>query len=236
MMQSQPSRLSLCWSPRLAALLLCAMFVAAVSPRFCRAQAGSNPHLLSRTRYTIQAGDRIEVNFRYTPELNETVTVQPDGYITLEPTGDLKVGQLTVAQATSLIAQRSSAHLKDPKVTLTLKEFHKPFYVVAGEVKHPGRYDMDNPTTAYQAYLSAGGPEADAQASQVLVFRRLNAENDEVRVLDLHKMRKARDLEHDLMLEPGDMILVPHDRISKIDRIIKASNIGLYFNPTSLGL
>jgi polysaccharide biosynthesis/export protein len=198
------------------------------------AQSSHDPRLVTRQRYTIESGDKFEVAYRYTPELNQTVTVEPDGFINLDPTGEIKVTGLTLEQATDLITQRASKRLHQPKVTLTLKEFHKPYYVVAGEVKRPGRYDMDEPTTALQAILSAGGMDAAAQTSQVIVFRRLNADNDEVHVLDLHNVKKVQDLEHDLMLEPGDMLLVPKDRIAKLDRIIRAANIGLYLNPTQL--
>jgi polysaccharide export outer membrane protein len=170
--------------------------------------------------------------YRYTPELNETVTVEPDGFINLDPTGEIKVAGLTLTQATDLITQSASKRLHDPKITLTLKEFHKPYYVVAGEVTHPGRFDMDEPTTALQAILMAGGMDTAARSSQVIVFRRINQEDDEVHVLNLHKVNKVQDLEHDLMLEPGDMLLVPKDRIAKMDRIIKATNVGLYFSPT----
>ncbi len=199
------------------------------------AQGSHDPRLVTRQRYTIQGGDKFEIAYRYTPELNQTVTVEPDGFINLDPTGEIKVSGLTLTQATELIIQRASKRLHDPKITLTLKEFHKPYYVVAGEVKRPGRYDMDEPTTALQAILSAGGMDAAAQSSQVIVFRRLNTDDDEVHVLDLHKVKKVQDLEHDLMLEPGDMLLVPKDRIAKMDRIIHAANIGLYLNPTQLG-
>ena len=199
------------------------------------AQSVREPHLVSRTRYTIQSGDKFDVDYRYTPELNQTVTVEPDGFINLDSTGEIKVSELTLAEATELITRLASKRLHDPKVTLTLKEFHKPYYVVAGEVKHPGRYDMEERTTALQAILNAGGMDTAARASQVIVFRRLNADDDEVHVLNLHKVNKVEDLEHDLMLEPGDMLLVPRDRIAKIDRIIHATNIGFYFNPAQLG-
>ena len=213
-------------------LALALGFICLVS-NFGRAQSAPAPHLVTRNRYTIEAGDKIEIGFRYTPELNQSVTVQPDGYVSLQSIGDLQVSGLTIGEATDLITQRSAVHLKDPRVTLTLKEFHKPFFVVAGEVGHPGRFDMDQPTTALQAVLEAGGIAAAGRSSQVIVFRRISQENDEVHVLDLHKVKTQRDLEHDMMLEPGDMILVPRDRIAKIDRVIRAANTGLYFNPAN---
>lgn len=199
------------------------------------AHQSDEPHLVTRARYRIQTGDKVDVVYRYTPELNQTVTVEPDGFINLDPTGAIKVSELTLDQATELITRLASKRLHDPKVTLTLKEFHKPYYVVAGEVKHPGRFDMDQPTTALQALLTAGGMDTAARSSQVIVFRRINADDDEVHVLDLHNVKKRSDLEHDLMLEPGDMLLVPRDRIAKMERIIRATNIGLYLNPADMG-
>ncbi len=199
------------------------------------ARQSDEPHLVTRARYKIQAGDKFDVSYRYTPELNQAVTVEPDGFINLDPAGAIKVSGLTLEQATDLITGLASKHLHDPKVTLTLKEFHKPYYVVAGEVTHPGRFDMDQPTTALQAVLMAGGMDTTARSSQVILFRRINADDDEVHVLDLHNIKKRSDLEHDIMLEPGDMLLIPRDRIAKMERIIKATNIGLYLNPAQLG-
>ena len=209
-------------------LLLLSLFLSLKAP----AQTMADPHLVVRDRYRIQAGDQVEVVYRYTPEMNQTVTVQPDGYVILQSVGEVRLSDLTVEQATGLLTQQASVHLKDPRITLTLKELHKPHFVVAGEVRRPGRYDMDEPTTAYQALLTAGGFDVAAKLSQVVVFRRINGDRAEVHMLDLHQMKSHHDLEHDMMLQPGDMILVPKDRIAKMDRIIHATNLGLYFNPT----
>lgn len=207
------------------------LLLSAVSVIPVLSQTAPSPQLVERYRYTIETGDQLAVTFQYTPEFNQIVTVQPDGYVTLEPIGQIKLSELTVAQATALITTRSSVHLKNPKVSLVLKQFHKPFFVVAGAIQRPGRYDMDQPVTALQAVLEAGGMSAEARSAQIIVFRRINADDDEVRVLNFHKMKSQSDLEHDMMLEPGDMILVPRDRLSKLDRIVKAANTGMYFNP-----
>jgi polysaccharide export outer membrane protein len=212
------------------------LFLAAVTASWAQdARLSNEPHLVTRARYKLQPGDRFDVSYRYTPELNQSVTIEPDGYVNLDPTGPIKVSELSVDQATDLITRLANKRLRDPKVTLTLKDFHKPYYVVAGEVNHPGRFDMEQPTTALQAILTAGGMEAAARSSQIILFRHINADDDEVHVLDLHNVKKRSDLEHDLMLQPGDMLLVPRDRIAKMERIIKATNIGLYLNPGDLG-
>src|SRR2546423_10343873 len=89
------------------------------------AQAQTPPKLTTVTeeRYRLQPGDVLEVQFRYSPEFNQTVTVQPDGYITLEIAGDLKIAGFTVNQTREAILRQARTRLQDPVATIMLKEF-----------------------------------------------------------------------------------------------------------------
>jgi polysaccharide export outer membrane protein len=189
------------------------------------------PQLRHRPRYTLRAGDVLELQYRYTPEFNQTVTVLPDGYINLNLVGDVRVSDLTVAQAHDLIVEKASARLNDPELNLILKQFQQPYIVVAGEVNKPGKIDLRENTTAMQAVLLSGGFLPSAQTSQVLLFRKINGDTAEIKVINLGKLRKTSDLEHDLMLESGDMLFVPRDKLERVSRYIKILNIGMYFNP-----
>src|SRR5713226_4018270 len=104
------------------------------------AQQQRPPRLTTVTeeRYRLQPGDVLEVQFRYSPEFNQTVTVQPDGYVSLEIGGDVKVAGMTVEQTRQAILRKASERLQDPVATVILKEFQKPYFVVAGEVSQPG--------------------------------------------------------------------------------------------------
>src|ERR1700746_2849519 len=93
--------------------------------------------LRHRPRYTLRPGDVLELQYRYTPELNQTVTVLPDGYVNLNLVGDVRLNDLTVTQAHDLIVQKVSAKLNDPELNLVLKTFQQPYVVVAGEVGKP---------------------------------------------------------------------------------------------------
>jgi polysaccharide biosynthesis/export protein len=189
------------------------------------------PQLRHRPRYTLRVGDVLELQYRYTPEFNQTVTVLPDGYINLNLVGDIRVSDLTVEQAHDLIVQKASARLNEPELNLILKQFQQPYIVVAGEVNKPGKMDLRDNTTAMQAVLLSGGFLASAQTGQVLLFRKINGDTAEIKVLNLGKLRKTSDLEHDIMLESGDMLFVPRDKLEKVSRYIKVLNIGMYFNP-----
>jgi len=197
------------------------------------AQQPRAPRLTTVTeeRYRLTPGDVLEVQFRYSPEFNQTVTVQPDGYISLEIGGDLKVAGLTVEQTREAILRKANTRLQDPVATIVLKEFQKPYFVIAGEVALPGKIEMRERVTALQAIMLAGGMKEAARSSQVVVFRRINSDTAEVKLLNLKDIRRTSDLENDLTLQPGDMVYVPRDKISKIERFIKLASVAAFMAP-----
>lgn len=202
-------------------------------PAAVLAQVQTPPRLTTVTedRYRLQPGDVFEVQFRYSPEFNQTVTVQPDGYITLEIGGDLKVAGFTIEQTRTAILRQARTRLQDPVATIVLKEFQRPYFVVAGEVGQPGKIEMRERVTAIQAIMLAGGMKETAKSSQVVVFRKINSDTAEVKLLNLKSIRRTSDLENDLTLQPGDMVFVPRDKISKIERFMKLASVAAFMAP-----
>jgi len=202
-------------------------------PMVARAQDQRPPRLTTVTeeRYRLQPSDVLEVSFRYSPEFNQTVTVQPDGYISLEISGDLKVAGTTVEEARRMILKKASERLQDPVATVMLKEFQRPYFVVAGEVAQPGRIEMRERVTALQAIMLAGGMKESAKSSQVVVFRKINSDMAEVKLLNLKSIRRTSDLENDLTLQPGDMVFVPRDKMTKIERFMKLVSVAALMAP-----
>jgi polysaccharide export outer membrane protein len=182
-------------------------------------------------RYALHPGDVLDIQYRYTPEFNQTVTVQPDGYISLQLGDDLKVGGRTLQEVRNLILIKVRTRLESPEITVILKEFQKPYVVVAGEVNQPGKLELREKLTAIQAVLLAGGLKETAKSSQILVFKRLNADTAEVKVLNFKTLKRTSDLENDLVLEAGDMIMVPRNRISKIERYIRYASVVAFMAP-----
>jgi polysaccharide export outer membrane protein len=198
------------------------------------AQGQSAPRLGTfgaEERYTLHPGDVLDIQYRYTPEFNQTVTVQPDGFISLEIGGDVKVSGRNLEQVRNVILTKARTRLASPELIVVLKEFQKPYVVVAGEVVQPGKLEMRERLTALQAVLLAGGFKDSAKSSQILVFRKLNAETAEVRNLNFKTLRRTSDLENDLTLQAGDMILVPRNRISKIERYVRIASLATFLNP-----
>jgi polysaccharide biosynthesis/export protein len=193
--------------------------------------ARADEQLHRRPEYTLHVGDVIVLNYRYTPEFNQTVTVQPDGYINLNIVGNIKVAGSTIEAMHDQIVNQASRRLNNPELTVTLKEFQQPYVVVAGEVERPGKIDLHDNTTALQAVMLAGGFKDSARDTHVVLFRRINGDTAEVRQLDLHNIKKHADLERDTELEPGDMLLVTRNKMEHLSRFMKAANLGVYFNP-----
>jgi polysaccharide export outer membrane protein len=176
-------------------------------------------------RYRIQPNDVIEVQFRYTPEFNFTATVQPDGYVSGQACGDVPVSGLTIAEASAAIAAKANARLKDPEVTVLLKDFVKPHFVVAGEVNHPGTYELRGDVGIIQAIAMSGGFKDSAKRTQVILVRRANSEYAEVKLFDMNKRMSPEQIREDITLRPGDMLVVPRNRISKIEPYMRLSSL-----------
>jgi polysaccharide export outer membrane protein len=212
-------------------LLTAICILASASAAIAQQQRAPRLTTVTEERYRLQPGDVLEVQYRYSPEFNQTVTVQPDGYISLELGDDLKVAGLTVEQTRAAILKKASTRLQDPVATIILKEFQKPYFVVSGEVNTPGKIEMRERVTALQAIMLAGGMKEAAKSSQVVVFRRINSDTAEVKLLNLKSIRRTADLENDLTLQPGDMVFVPRDKISKIERFMKLTSVFAFMAP-----
>lgn len=193
------------------------------------ASAVESPVLQRRdSRYRLYPSDEISISFPLTPEFNQTVTIEPDGYASLAGAGDVRLAGLTTQESVASIKAAYANILHDPIVTVELKNFNKPFFVVTGQVNHPGKYDLHGPTSATEAVAIAGGMTGAAKASQALLLRRVDGARYQVTRINLKRIFDGRENE-DTELLPGDMLYVPKNLISKIERFIPSSGFGAYY-------
>lgn len=206
-------------------LVLCASLALAQTPESGFADRN--------VRYRLQTMDVLEVNYRYTPEFNQTVTVQPDGYVSLNLVGGLKLGGLTLDEAKKMLVDKSSARLRDPEIALVLKDYVKPHFFVAGEVATPGRFELRGSVSALEAVAMAGGLKNSAKHSQAILYRKVNPDTAEAKLVDLKQIATLTGMREDFELRPGDLLFVPQNRISKIERFVKWGSFGIYANPAA---
>jgi polysaccharide export outer membrane protein len=206
----------------------------AVTPKSGTADGAWSPALtgVRRPLYRLNKSDVIAVSFPFSPEFDQTVNVQPDGYIGLKGTKQLFAEGMTIADLQDAIGQAYVGVLREPEVTITLQDFDKPYFIVAGEVNHAGKYDLRSDTTVNEAVAIAGGLTQRAKHSQVVLFRRVSDDQVESRLLDMKAMMKSRNLAEDIHLRPGDFLFVPQNTISKVKQYLPTSALSLYVSPT----
>jgi polysaccharide export outer membrane protein len=185
-----------------------------------------------RPLYRLRKSDVIEIKFNFASEFDQTVSVRPDGFITLRGLDELFVEGVTVAELRSLVRQAYAATLHDPEVTVALKDFEKPYFVATGAVGRPGKYELRGDATVTEGVAMAGGFTEQSKHSEVVLFRRISEEQTEARILNIKQMLRSRNLAEDFHLRAGDLLYVPQNRISKIRRYLPTSSVSTYMNPT----
>lgn len=165
------------------------------------------------SRYRIRRGDSFDVIFPFVPSFNRTVTVQPDGYIALPVVGEIEVDGQTVPELEATLRRHYAATLREPVITIALKDFEKPYFIASGEVERPGKYELRGETTVAQALAMAGGLKEKAKRSRILLFSGASTGKTEVRELDVKRILNDGRLDSDVKLSPGDMLFVPKSRM-----------------------
>lgn len=194
-------------------------------------QSADRPELQKRnSRYRIDKNDIVSLTFPLTPEFNQIVTVMPDGYITLQGADSVQVGGLTINEAGDAIKKAYAGVLHDPIINLDMKQFHKPYYTIMGQVTKPGQFDLIRDTTVSEGIANAGGLAPTAK-TQVFVFHRVNDQWMEVKKFNLKEILNGKNINEDLHLNPGDMVFVPEKFITKFRKYVPYG-MGLSFNPS----
>ena len=192
------------------------------------ADAGLKTH---DSRYTIKLEDVLSIAFPLSPELNQSVTVQPDGSINVSGAPGIHVEGLTVPEVESVLKKDFRATLRDPIINVDLKDFQKPFFTVNGQVGKPGQYDLRSSITVAEAIAIAGGMGANAN-SKIYLFRRNSPSGYQVSQLDAKRIMNGSSHADNATIHPGDMIVVPESGLSKFKKYVPYS-IGGYVNPLS---
>jgi polysaccharide export outer membrane protein len=170
-------------------------------------------------RYQICRDDILVLSFPLSPELNQKVMVQPDGFISLQGVGSVYVAGLTIPSLIEAVKSAYAKTLHDPIVDVDLADFQKPFFTVLGQVGKPGQYDLRYDITVTQAVAIAGGFASTAK-TQVFLYRSVSSNWAEVRELKIKDILHGRNISEDVHLRPGDMIFVPEKAITKFQRYV----------------
>ena len=163
----------------------------------------------ARTDYRIGRQDLLEIKVFDVEELNQTVRVSDDGSISMPLLGRLVVAGLTKTELEQMLARLlGERYVRDPQVTVFVREYESKKIAVTGAVKKPGTFEMLGRKTLLEMISMAGGLDTDL-GKEIIVFRQADERPTERIALDLEQLVYRADPALNLVLQPNDIVYVP---------------------------
>lgn len=184
--------------------------------------------------YQLQIGDVIEIKLMYNKELNDTVTVQPDGMISTSVVQNVKAYGRTTANIRSELIKLYSKQLRDPHITVVVRSFAPNRVYVLGEVNSPGEFVTIGPNlTLLQAIARAGGVKNSAHPNKIIIVRRGAGEEPFAAIANYKSAVSGADPTDDVRLASYDVVYVPRSPIG--DTYLNYQQYIQQFMPASMG-
>jgi protein involved in polysaccharide export with SLBB domain len=186
--------------------------------------------------YRIQPGDELDIKFFYNPELNEVVTVRPDGMISLQLVDDIEVANLEPAELDKILTQKYSKDLRKPVLTVIVRTFSGQRVFVGGEVIRPGLITLAPGMDPVQAVMQAGGLRETASPASTIIIRK-GEDNRPIPIrFNLNSHINGIGETADFQLQPDDVIYVPKSSVAQLNKFVDEVIRGvLMFNGWAFG-
>jgi len=158
--------------------------------------------------YHLHAGDKLDVSVWKETELTKSLIIAPDGKISFPLAGELLAEGKTAAELRVELVSRLRKYIPEPVVTVTITGLEGNRAFVVGQVNKPGEFVMNPQLSVLQALSLAGGGTAFAKLDSIIVIRGASASQ---RVLSFRfsQVSQGRNLEQNVLLESGDVVVVP---------------------------
>ena len=167
--------------------------------------------------YRIQVGDVLDIRLMLNPELNEEVTVLPDGHISTTLVPEEMAAGRTIPDLDAALRRDYSRDLQNPRVSVVVKSFAPTRVYVAGEVTNPGEFITVGPTlTLSQAIASVSSTKLSAAEGQLFIIRRGVNDRPEFLAVDWNAVRHADNPNADVRLAPYDVVYVPKLGVAEV--------------------
>lgn len=167
-----------------------------------------NLAIASEKGYLLQPGDVLEVSVWKEQELQRDVLVRPDGEISFPLAGSINVREMTASDLNRVLAEKLSKFISDPVVTVGVKRLTGNRIYVTGKVNKPGDFLLSRKVDVLQALSMAGGLTPFANGGKIQVLRREQDETQHSIAFSYDDVEDG-DLSQNILLQPGDVILVP---------------------------
>jgi polysaccharide export outer membrane protein len=158
--------------------------------------------------YVIGPDDVLSIVFWRDKDMSADVTVRPDGMITLPLINDVHAAGLTPDQLRGSLTTAADKFLEEPNVTVVVKAINSRKVFVTGNVNKPGPYPLAAPTTVLQLIATAGGLQEYAKGDKIVIMRTANGTTQRL-PFNYGEVTKGKKLQQNVMLQPGDTVIVP---------------------------
>ena len=200
-------------------ILAAAMLLVSTLLLGCQGEVGSLPSSETATatpwHVALAPGDVVDIKFYYTPRLDETQTVRPDGKIALQLVGEVEAQGLTPSELQDQLVKLYKPHLVAPEIAVIPRSLRDSRVFVGGQVMTPGIVQMPAKMSLLEAIMQAGGFDMEqAEVRNVVVIRHRDGRRYGYSV-DL-KPALEGDETYAFFLEPEDIVYVPRTRIAKV--------------------
>ncbi|MBR3654936.1 MAG: polysaccharide biosynthesis/export family protein [Elusimicrobia bacterium] len=160
--------------------------------------------------YILQAGDLVEIKVFMEKDMDRELRISSDGMVTFPLVGNVKIGGYSVAEAEQQLSEKLKYYIKNPQVSMLIKEYANKMVYVLGQVQKPSEIAIppEKSITVLEAITSVGGFTDIANTSKVKVLRMENGKQKSLDV-DVNAITKQGKKSLDIELMPGDVIFVP---------------------------
>jgi polysaccharide biosynthesis/export protein len=158
----------------------------------------------AQSHYRIGPDDILIVTVLDQKDLEQVVTVRPDGRISLPLVGDVEAAGLTVAELSSRLTALYDRTVRGAQVTVGVKEVRSRPVYFAGSVVRPGQLQLTQELTVLQGLSAVGGPALNADLESAFVLR-----GGQRIPVNLHDVMQRGAVAQNLKLQPFDTVVVP---------------------------
>ena len=157
--------------------------------------------------YTVKPGDTLGISVWKEPDLQGEVLVTPDGAFAFPLVGQVDARGKTVTELQQLLTERLQHYISEPVVTVSVRDIKGNKVYVIGQVNKPGEFIVNPRVDVMQALSMAGGTTPFASLGNIIILRRNGAQQEALH-FDFTSVAKGRDLDQNIELRSGDVVVV----------------------------
>jgi polysaccharide export outer membrane protein len=163
---------------------------------------------LANDDYKLNPGDIISISVWKEPDLEKDVLIRPDGKFSFPLVGDILAEGFSVEEVRGMVSQRLERYIPETVVSVTALQINGNKVYVMGQVGRPGEIIANPYIDIVKALALSGGLNAFAQPNNITVLRRTPTGQKAI-PFRYNDIEKGKGLEQNIMLQAGDVVIVP---------------------------